>query len=87
MISLKALDNEYIGDMGPGSSWTSVAPKLQAAGFIQAEDARRMMGVYPKYLTRLEGGGVKVTLATMIAASVAYKVPLYEFFLEEEKEP
>ncbi|OJH34750.1 type II toxin-antitoxin system HipA family toxin YjjJ [Cystobacter ferrugineus] len=42
MISLKALDNEYIGDMGPGSSWTSVAPKLQAAGFIHAEDARRM---------------------------------------------
>jgi transcriptional regulator with XRE-family HTH domain len=45
------------------------------------------MGVHPKYLTRLEGGGVNVTLATLVAATVAYKVSLRELFHEEEIKP
>ncbi|HYO71874.1 MAG TPA: helix-turn-helix transcriptional regulator [Archangium sp.] len=54
---------------------------------LTQEQAAEKMGVHPKYLTRLEGGGVNVTLATLVAASVAYKVLLRELFPAEEKEP
>ncbi|WNG43085.1 type II toxin-antitoxin system HipA family toxin YjjJ [Archangium minus] len=42
MLSLEALDNEYIGDSGRGASWTRVAPKLLAEKLIGPEDARRL---------------------------------------------
>jgi hypothetical protein len=39
LVSLRALDNEYFGDP---DSWTKAARRLLDAGFIDAEDARRM---------------------------------------------
>ncbi|ATB29820.1 type II toxin-antitoxin system HipA family toxin YjjJ [Melittangium boletus] len=42
MLSLDALDNEYIGAAGRGAHWTSLAPRLLERRFIQAEDARRL---------------------------------------------
>ncbi len=54
---------------------------------LTQELAAEKMGVHPKYLTRLEGGGVNVTLATLVAATVAYKVSLRELFHEEEIKP
>jgi transcriptional regulator with XRE-family HTH domain len=35
----------------------------------------------------IEGGTANPTVATLVAASMAYKVPLRELFPEEEKEP
>ena len=42
VLSLEALDNEYIGDSGRGASWTRIAPKLLERKLIGPEDARRM---------------------------------------------
>lgn len=42
LLSLAALDNEYLGAAGPGIHWTSLAPRLLERRFIQAEDARRL---------------------------------------------
>lgn len=58
----------------------------QERGLTQ-EQAAEKMGLHPKYLTRLEGGGVNPTLTTLVAASVAYNVPLRELFPEEEQGP
>ena len=41
------------------------------------------MGVHPKSMPRIEGGTANPTVATLVAASVAYKVPLRELFPEE----
>ncbi|ATB44840.1 transcriptional regulator [Corallococcus macrosporus DSM 14697] len=38
------------------------------------------MGLHPKYMPRLEGGTANPTVATLVAASMAYKVPLRELF-------
>jgi transcriptional regulator with XRE-family HTH domain len=57
----------------------------QARGLTQ-EEAAEMMGLHPKYMPRLEGGTANPTVATLIAASVAYKVPLRDLFPEEEPE-
>lgn len=43
-----------------------------------------MIGIHPKYMPRLEGGTANPTVATLVAASVAYKVPLRDLFPEEE---
>jgi transcriptional regulator with XRE-family HTH domain len=40
------------------------------------------MGLHPKYMPCLEEGTANPTVATLIAASVAYKVPLRDLFLE-----
>jgi HipA-like C-terminal domain len=42
VLSLEALDNEYIGDSGRGASWTRVAPRLLEKQLLYPEDARRM---------------------------------------------
>jgi transcriptional regulator with XRE-family HTH domain len=57
----------------------------QARGLTQ-EQAAEMMGLHPKYMPRLEGGTANPTVATLVAASVAYKVPLRELFPEEEEQ-
>ncbi|ATB32732.1 transcriptional regulator [Melittangium boletus DSM 14713] len=44
-----------------------------------------MMGLHPKYMPRLEGGTANPTVATLVAASVAYKVPLRDLFSEDDK--
>jgi transcriptional regulator with XRE-family HTH domain len=52
---------------------------------LSQEQAAEMMGLHPKYMPRLEGGTANPTVATLVAASVAYKVPLRELFPEEEQ--
>ncbi|WIG98427.1 helix-turn-helix transcriptional regulator [Myxococcus sp. SDU36] len=51
----------------------------QARGLTQ-EQAAEMMGLHPKYMPRLEGGSANPTVATLVAASAAYKVPLRDLF-------
>ncbi|REG15431.1 serine/threonine protein kinase HipA of HipAB toxin-antitoxin module [Archangium gephyra] len=42
VVSLEALDHEYLGDSGRGASWTRVTPKLLEKKLIGPEDARRL---------------------------------------------
>lgn len=53
---------------------------------LTQEQAAELMGVHPKSMPRIEGGTANPTVATLVAASVAYKVPLRELFPVEEKE-
>ncbi len=50
---------------------------------LTQEQAAELMGVHPKSMPRIEGGTANPTVATLVAASVAYKVPLRELFPEE----
>ena len=56
-----------------------------ASGLTQ-EQAAEIIGIHPKYMPRLEGGTANPTVATLIAASAAYKVPLRDLFPEEESD-
>ncbi|GHG88547.1 type II toxin-antitoxin system HipA family toxin YjjJ [Comamonas sp. JC664] len=42
LLSLKAIDNEYLGHDGKGSTWTSAAKYLLQSEYIGTEDARRI---------------------------------------------
>ncbi|NOJ80482.1 type II toxin-antitoxin system HipA family toxin YjjJ [Myxococcus xanthus] len=42
LLSLKAIDNEYLGHEGKGSTWTSAARYLLQSQYISDEDARRI---------------------------------------------
>jgi transcriptional regulator with XRE-family HTH domain len=53
---------------------------------LSQEEAAEAMGIHPKSMPRLEGGTTNPTLATLVAASVAYKVPLRDLFPESEEE-
>ena len=44
------------------------------------------MGIHPKSMLRLEGGTTNPTVATLVAVSVAFKVPLRDLFPEVEEE-
>ncbi|OJT16935.1 hypothetical protein BO221_48025 [Archangium sp. Cb G35] len=52
---------------------------------LTQEQAAEAIGVHPKSMPRIEGGTANPTVATLVAASVAYKVPLRELFPEEEE--
>lgn len=52
---------------------------------LTQEQAAEAIGVHPKSMPRIEGGTANPTVATLVAASVAYKVPLRELFPEEEQ--
>jgi transcriptional regulator with XRE-family HTH domain len=52
---------------------------------LTQEQAAELMGVHPKSMPRIEGGTANPTVATLVAASVAYKVPLRDLFSEEEE--
>jgi DNA-binding XRE family transcriptional regulator len=53
---------------------------------LTQEQAAEAIGVHPKHMIKMEQGGANFTIATLVAASVAYKVPLRELFPEEEEE-
>ncbi|WP_373371873.1 helix-turn-helix transcriptional regulator [Archangium lansingense] len=53
---------------------------------LTQEQAAEAIGVHPKSMPRIEGGTANPTVATLVAASVAYKVPLRDLFPEEEQE-
>jgi transcriptional regulator with XRE-family HTH domain len=51
---------------------------------LTQEQAAELMGVHPKSMPRIEGGTANPTVATLVAASVAYKVPLRELFPDDD---
>nr|WP_275583646.1 helix-turn-helix transcriptional regulator [Archangium primigenium] len=56
----------------------------QERGLTQ-EQAAEAIGVHPKHVIKMEQGNANFTMATLVAAAVAYKVPLRDLFPEEEK--
>jgi transcriptional regulator with XRE-family HTH domain len=48
---------------------------------LSQEQAAEMIGIHPKYMPRVEAGRANLTVDTLIAASVAYKVELQDLFL------
>lgn len=60
--------------------------KLRVARGLSQEEAADLMGLHPKSLPRIEGGTANPTVATLVAASVAFKVPLSALFTETEEE-
>jgi len=59
--------------------------ELRESQGLTQEQAAELMGVHPKSMPRIEGGTANPTVATLVAASMAYKVPLRELFPEEDK--
>ncbi|WP_409014956.1 helix-turn-helix transcriptional regulator [Archangium sp.] len=51
---------------------------------LTQEQAAEAIGLHPKHMIKMEQGNANLTLATLVAASVAYKVPLRDLFPEEE---
>ncbi|WP_075335918.1 helix-turn-helix domain-containing protein [Archangium gephyra] len=51
---------------------------------LTQEQAAEAIGVHPKHMIKMEQGSANFTIATLVAASVAYKVPLRDLFPEEE---
>ncbi|WP_426756477.1 helix-turn-helix domain-containing protein [Myxococcus sp. Y35] len=53
---------------------------------LTQEQAAEAIGVHPKHIIKMEQGGANVTVATLVAASVAFKVPLRELFPDSDEE-
>ncbi|RKH29767.1 XRE family transcriptional regulator [Corallococcus sp. CA041A] len=53
---------------------------------LTQEQAAEAIGVHPKHIIKMEQGAANVTVATLVAASAAFKVPLRDLFREAEKE-
>jgi DNA-binding XRE family transcriptional regulator len=52
---------------------------------LTQKEAAEAIGLHPGYLTRVEGGRTNLTVATLVAASVAFNVPLSVFFPPEDE--
>jgi len=59
--------------------------ELRESQGLTQEQAAELMGVHPKSMPRIEGGTANPTVATLVAASMAYKVPLRDLFPEEDE--
>lgn len=57
----------------------------QERGLTQ-EQAAEAIGVHPKHMIKMEQGAANLTVATLVAAAVAFKVPLRDLFPETEGE-
>lgn len=53
---------------------------------LTQEQAAESIGVHPKHIIKMEQGAANVTVATLVAASVAFKVPLRELFPDSDEE-
>lgn len=53
---------------------------------LTQEQAAEMMGIHPKSMPRIEGGTANPTVATLVAASAAYAVPLRDLFPQEDSD-
>ncbi len=60
--------------------------ELRTERGLSQEEAAELMGIHPKSMPRLEGGSTNPTVATLVAAAVAFKVPLRDLFPETEEE-
>ncbi|WP_419145211.1 helix-turn-helix transcriptional regulator [Myxococcus stipitatus] len=54
-------------------------------GFTQ-EQAAEAIGVHPKHIIKMEQGAANVTVATLVAASAAFNVPLRDLFPDSDEE-
>lgn len=52
---------------------------------LSQEQAAELIGVHAKYMPRLESGGANPTVATLVAAAVAYGIPLRDLFPEDKE--
>ena len=52
---------------------------------LSQESAAQLIGVHPVQLARMERGATNVTLATLVAATRAYGVSLWDLFSEMEQ--
>ncbi|MFL5346728.1 MAG: helix-turn-helix transcriptional regulator [Hyalangium sp.] len=53
---------------------------------LTQEQAAEAIGVHPKHMIKMEQGGANLTVATLVAAAVAFKVPLRDLFPETDEE-
>ncbi|QDE94213.1 hypothetical protein BHS06_24565 [Myxococcus xanthus] len=60
--------------------------QLRLGRGLTQEQAAEAIGVHPKHIIKMEQGAANVTVATLVAASVAFKVPLRELFPEVSEE-
>lgn len=51
---------------------------------MSQEAAAELIGIHSKHLQRVENGAANVTMATLVALSLAYRVPLPTLFLDEK---
>jgi DNA-binding XRE family transcriptional regulator len=56
--------------------------ELRVARGLTQEQAAEMIGIHAKYMPRVETGRANLTVDVLIAASVAYEVPLPDLFTE-----
>lgn len=59
--------------------------ELRTALMLSQEEAAERIGIHPKHLQRIEVGGANVTLATLVAAAVAYSVKVSALFTPTPK--
>jgi transcriptional regulator with XRE-family HTH domain len=60
--------------------------ELRVERGLSQEEAADLIGLHAKSLPRIEGGTANPTVATLVAASVAYKVSLSALFTETQEE-
>lgn len=53
---------------------------LRKARGLSQDEAAEVSGLHGKHLLRIESGRVNVTLATLVALSIGYRVPMAELF-------
>jgi transcriptional regulator with XRE-family HTH domain len=58
--------------------------QLREARGLSQEQAAEIMGIHPKSMPRIEGGTANPTVATLVAAAMAYEVPLRDLFAGDE---
>lgn len=78
---------------GPGTRHQAGAKRLgtrlrelRTERGLSQDEAAEIMGVHPKSMPRLEGGSTNPTVATLVAAAVAFKIPLRDLFPETGEE-
>jgi transcriptional regulator with XRE-family HTH domain len=58
--------------------------RLREDRTLTQEQAAEAIGIHAKHLQRLESGSANATLATLVATSLAYRVPIRSLFEEKQ---
>jgi transcriptional regulator with XRE-family HTH domain len=58
--------------------------RLREDRTLTQEEAAEVIGIHAKHLQRLESGSANATLATLLAASLAYRLPIRSLFEERQ---
>lgn len=51
---------------------------------LSQESASELIGIHAKHLQRIENGTANVTIVTLVAIALAYRVPLHRLFQPDE---